>query len=93
MMLRTALILSAACLGATACTMAPTVTKQRMTLGEARIDGMECRRDTPMGSNQPRTVCASPDAWAKYDKAARLESEKMFQEARSRANVGQFNRQ
>ena len=73
--------------------MTPTVTKARMTLGEANIEGMECRRDTPIGTAQPRTICASPEAWAKVDKDARRESELAFEQGRSRANVGAFNRQ
>ena len=28
-----------------ACSSVPTVTKERMTLGEANIDGMDCRRE------------------------------------------------
>jgi hypothetical protein len=92
-MMRTALIFAAACLAASACSMTPTVTKSRMTLGEAHIEGMECRREAPIGSNAPRTVCASPESWAKYDKAQRQESEYAFQQARQRANVGSFNRQ
>lgn len=92
-MIRTALVLGLACLAASACSTTPTVTKTRMTLGEANIEGMQCRREAPIGSNAPRTVCASPDAWAKYDKAQRRESEMAFQQSRERANVGPFNRQ
>ena len=90
-MIRTALILGAACLGASACSMTPTVTKSRMTLGEANIEGMECRREPPIGSNQPRTICASAQDWENYDKRARLASEDLFREVRSRNAVNRFN--
>ena len=90
-MIRTALILGAACLGASACSLTPTVTKSRMTLGEANIEGMECRREVPIGSNQPRTVCASPQAWAAYDRNQRLASEDLFRETRTRNAVTRFN--
>jgi hypothetical protein len=91
-MTRTFLMLTAAVLVA-GCSMTPSVTKQRMTLGEANIEGMECRRERPMGTNLPRTVCASPEVWAKFDAAARYESDLAFEKARSGANSGPFNRQ
>ena len=75
------------------CSTQPSVIKQRMTLGEANIEGLECRRDTPMGTNLPRTVCASAEAWAKFDAAARYESDLAFEKARSGTNAGAFNRQ
>ena len=76
-----------------ACSTQPSVTKQRMTLAEANIEGMECRRETPMGTNMPRTVCTSPEAWKRFDAYARYESELAFQKARTGANSGPFNRQ
>jgi hypothetical protein len=75
------------------CSTTPSVTKQRMTLGEANIEGMECRREKPIGTNRPRTVCASPEAWAAFDAQAAYESDLAFQKARSGANSGPFNRQ
>ena len=90
-MIRTALVLAAACLGASACSMTPLVTKSRMTLGEANIKDMECRRETPIGTAQPRTVCASKEDWAAYDKKARYASEDLFQEVRTRNTVTRFN--
>jgi hypothetical protein len=75
------------------CVTEPVVAKQRMTLGEANIEGMECRREKPMGTAQPKTICADPDAWARYDAAARYESELAFQKARTTSNAGAFNRQ
>ncbi len=90
-MIRTFLILALAAT-ATACA-APTVTKQRMTLGEANIEGLECRRETPIGTAFPRTICASAEAWASFDAKARLENDLAFQKARSNQNAGAFNRQ
>jgi hypothetical protein len=92
-MIRAALILSAAFLGTTACTMTPTVTKQRMTLGEANIEGMECRRDKSIGTVMPKTICASKESWAQFDAKALAESEAVFSSQRQAANVGRFNRQ
>ena len=91
-MVRIALLLAAAGFAA-GCTTVPTVTKQKMTLGEAHIEGMECRPDIPLGTNMPRTICASKAAWAKFDADERYESELAFQKARSGANAGPFNRQ
>lgn len=74
------------------CSATPSVTKQRMTFGEANVSGMECRRERPMGTVMPRTICASPLAWAEYDEKQRLESDLLFQYTRSRATSGGFNR-
>jgi hypothetical protein len=92
-MIRTALILSAALLGTTACTMTPIVTKQRMTLGEAKIDGMECRREKSVGSSMPKTICTSKESWKQFDAKALAESEALFDRQRQATNVGPFNRQ
>jgi hypothetical protein len=91
-MIRIALTLTVAGVLA-ACTTQPTVTKQRMTLGEANIKGLECRDEKPIGTNFGRTVCASPEAWKKFDAAARYENDLAFQKARTTANAGPFNRQ
>ena len=85
--------LALAAIAAVSACATPDVTKQRMTLGEANISGMECRRETPIGTNMPRTVCASPEAWAKFDEAARYENFLAEQKARSGTNAGAFNRQ
>jgi hypothetical protein len=74
-----------------ACNAVPTVTKERMTLGEANIDGMECRRDRPPDSSIPRTICASPAAWAAFDERRRLETDDILAEGRKAANVGRYN--
>jgi hypothetical protein len=63
-----------------------------MTLGEADIQGMECRRDTPVDSNIPRTICASAKSWAAFDENRRRETNDILAEGRQNANVGAFNR-
>jgi hypothetical protein len=66
-MLRTILLVGL--IGLTAgCSATPLVTKSRMTLGEANIDDMECRRGLLQGSNIPKTVCASEAAWNASEK-------------------------
>lgn len=75
-----------------ACSTTPLVTREKMTLGEANIEGMECRRDRPPDTNIPRTICASPAAWAAFDENRRRETDALFAEGRQNANVGRFNR-
>ena len=75
-----------------ACSSVPTVTKERMTLGEANIDGMDCRREKAPDTNIPRTICASPQAWAVFDEKRRRETEALLAEGRKYANVGRYNR-
>lgn len=74
------------------CAATPLVTKERMTLGEANIEGMECRRDKPITTNIPRTICASPQAWAAFDERRRSETDDLLAEGRKAPNVGGFNR-
>jgi hypothetical protein len=74
------------------CATEPTVTKERMTLGEARIEGMECRRTTPIGTTFKRTICASPEAWARFDAERLAETGLLFDKARSLQNVDKFGR-
>ena len=90
-MMRTILVL-ATIASVAGCTTVPTVTKQKMTLGEANISGMECRRERPIDSNLPRTICASPRAWAAFDEARSQETDDILAEGRKHANVGPFNR-
>lgn len=75
-----------------ACSTTPTVTKERMTLGEAGIEGMDCRREKAPDTNIPRTICASPEAWAVFDDKRRRETEALLAEGRKYANVGRYNR-
>jgi hypothetical protein len=74
------------------CSLTPTVTKQKMLLGEVDMSGLECRRDTPPDSNLPRTICASPAAWASFDERRRSDTDDILAEGRKHANVGAFNR-
>lgn len=69
-MVRAAALIGLVALGATmaaGCSMTPLVTKERMSLGEADITGMECRRIIPANSNIPKKMCAKPESWAKFD--------------------------
>jgi hypothetical protein len=84
--------ISAGVIVLSACSVTPTVTKQRMTLGEANIEGMECRRDIPIDTNIPRTICASAASWAAFDENRRRETDAILAEGRQNANVGAFNR-
>jgi hypothetical protein len=84
-MTRTFLVVSTAVFVA-GCTATPTVTKQRMTLGEANISGMECRRETSLLSSIPKTTCASPAVWAKYDKREADKSAQFFDDIHDNAD-------
>lgn len=92
-MLRTALFAAlAATTVVSACSTTPLVTSEHMTLGEANIEGMECRKDRPPDTNIPRTICASPEAWAAFDERRRRETADLLAEGRKSGNVGRFNR-
>lgn len=93
-MFRTILLagLGAGAIAISACSTTPLVTRETMTLGEANIEGMECRKDRPPDTNIPRTICASPEAWAAFDDRRRRETEDLLAEGRKYANVGRFNR-
>lgn len=93
-MFRTILLagLGAGAIAISACSTTPLVTRETMTLGEANIEGMECRRDRPPDTNIPRTICASPEAWAAFDERRRRETDALLAEGRKYTNVGHFNR-
>jgi hypothetical protein len=93
-MLRIALLtgLATAAAALAGCSTTPLVTSERMTLGEANIEGMECRKDRPPDTNIPRTICASPEAWAAFDERRRRETADLLAEGRKYANVGRYNR-
>lgn len=93
-MLRIALLASivTATLVVSACSTTPLVTRERMTLGEANIEGMVCRKDKPPDTNIPRTICASPETWAVFDERRQRETAALMAEGRKYANVGRFNR-
>lgn len=75
-----------------ACSTAPIVSREKMTLGEANIEGMECRREKDIETNIPRTICASPEAWARFDARRRQESSDLLAEGRKLPNTGRYNR-
>lgn len=77
---------------ASACSTTPLVTKEKMTLGEANIENLECRYDKAIDTNIPRTICASPKAWARFDERRRQESADLMAEGRKLGNVGRYNR-
>jgi hypothetical protein len=60
------------------CSLTPSVTKSRMTLAEANISDMECRRGATTGTSIPRTVCASEKSWNSYDKKRADDSEQFL---------------
>ncbi len=66
------------------CSTSPSITRTKTTLGEVDMTGLECKRDTPAGSSIARTICATPEDWAK------LESEEA---ARSQAELAQHRSQ
>ena len=84
-MTRTFLVVSTAVLIA-GCTLTPTVTKERMTLGEANISGMECRREVSVLSSIPKTTCASREVWANYDKRESDKSAQFFDDIHDNAD-------
>lgn len=77
---------------AAGCAVSPQITRETMTLGEAGIEGMECRRETIIGSSFKRTICAAPETWARYDEQKRLEADRYIEAPRQQSNVNQFGR-
>jgi hypothetical protein len=75
-----------------ACSASPIYTRTHTTLGEVDLTGLECRKDTPINTNVPRTVCASPEAWAAYQKEEAERAERVREEADRYTNVNQFGR-
>ena len=74
------------------CSATPQVTRESMTLGEAGIEGMECRRETVIGSSFKRTICAAPETWARFDAQKRQEAERYMDSPRQQSNVNKFGR-
>ncbi len=75
-----------------ACSATPLVSREKTTLGEANIEGLECRRDRAIDTNIPRTICAAPQAWAKFDERRRQESADLMAEGKKYSNAGRYNR-
>jgi hypothetical protein len=74
------------------CTATPSITREKMTLGEANIEGLVCRKDKAPDTNIPRTICASAEAWALFDERRLRETADLLAEGRKYTNVGRFNR-
>lgn len=77
-----------------ACTATPAITREHTTMTLAQIEeaGLVCRKDRPINSNLPRTICASAAAWAEFDERQRAESEEFLAEGRKSNNFSRFNR-
>lgn len=78
-----AAILAAAC-------ATPTVERSQAEMSPAEIAeaGLECRREKPMGTIRAQTICASPEAWADYEKKTSRDSDLLFDQVNSQPNGG-----
>ena len=63
-----------------ACTVSPSISRSRTTLGKVDMADLDCRREKPAGSHIGRTICASPEAWSKYERNEGSKSEAMLGE-------------
>jgi hypothetical protein len=63
-----------------ACSVSPSISRTKTTLGEVDMAGLDCRRDQPAGSHIGRTICASPEAWSKYESEEGSKSQAMLGE-------------
>ena len=81
-MRRLAALAPLAALGLAACSTQPAITSERTTLTPAQIAemGLECRKETALGTTIPRNVCASPAAWARYDADGADDTQRVFNE-------------
>lgn len=62
--------------------------KAQMSTAELAESGMECRKEKPMGSIRPQTICASPEAWAAFDDKTIDDSGRLLDQANSQPNGG-----
>ena len=78
----------------TGCTTTPLVTKERSMMTPAQIKeaGLECRKNVAIDTNIPRTICASPKSWARYEARARGATDELLAKGREQSNVGRFSR-
>ncbi len=83
-------LLGLAALVAAGCAIQPTITHTRSTLGEVDMTGMVCRTEKPVGSNSQQTVCASREAWARYDANGLAQANRLLDDAKESTNVRQF---
>lgn len=92
--MRSWIVLCGLCAAAlSACSTAPAVTRESMTMTKAEISaqGLVCRKDQPTNTLIPRTVCASESAWAAFDERRKSETDKMIAEGRQNANFNRFS--
>jgi hypothetical protein len=80
-MKRAAALLGLAVMAA-GCSMTPSVTKERMTLADTDISGMECRRILNTGTSIAKTMCANPESWKRYDTAQAEKSQTFLDDVR-----------
>ncbi len=65
---------------AAACSTQPSITSERTTLTPTQIAemGLECRKETPVGTTIARNVCASPESWARYEADGADDTQRLF---------------
>jgi hypothetical protein len=85
-------LLSSISLLVAGCAATPNVTRERMTLGEANIDGMKCRREASGASSIPKTICASPALWDRYDKSEAEKSDVFLDDVRETTDNRRLDR-
>ena len=92
MSMRGTLAALALAVGLGACTLTPSVTRTKATLGEVDMTGLDCRTDRPIDSNLPRTICASAQSWAAYDRQQAEKADRLMDEMDRLANSDPFGR-
>lgn len=65
-----------------ACSVSPSIVRTKTTLGQVNMEGLECRRDKTPGSTIGRTICASPEHWARYENEQAQQSQAMLDRVR-----------
>ncbi len=77
-----AALAAASLLLVSACAATSGVARERTELTPAQIAemGLECRRETGTGTNIPRSVCASPESWDRYEAATSEDTQRLFDE-------------
>lgn len=82
------LALAAIALAFTACAAQPTISRERTQLTPQQIAdmGLECRRDTAINTTIPRSICASPAAWDRYEADGADDSRRLAEEFRIAPN-------
>ena len=67
---------------AAACSTNTSITRERTTLTPTQIAemGLECRKETGIGTTIARSICASPEAWKQYEEDGTEDSRRVFDE-------------